>query len=106
MNYAILETSGDLTVTVKPELCPVNRQDLHLECPAQFYGMPLTLIDDGEINWKGMDDNGLTEKWLMEKLAQYEIENAAQIFFASLSCDGTFYIITREEALCTREKIH
>ena len=106
VNYAILETSGDLTVTVKPELCPVNRQDLHLECPAQFYGMPLTLIDDGEINWKGMDDNGLTEKWLMEKLAQYEIENAAQIFFASLSCDGTFYIITREEALCTREKIH
>ena len=47
VDYAVLETSGDLTVTLKQGYCPVTRNDLKLENYVQFCGMPLTLIDDG-----------------------------------------------------------
>lgn len=106
VEYAVLETSGDLTVVLKPWCCPVTRGDLNINSLDQFCGMPLTLIDDGEINWKGMEDNQLTEQWLMEQLKKNQIANPKDVFFASLSNTGKLYMITRQEALETREKIH
>ncbi len=106
VDYAVLETSGDLTVTLKQGYCPVTRNDLHLKPEAMFCGMPLTLIDDGEVNWKGMADNGITEAWLTEQLRRQDVASAQDVFFASLSPNGQIYLITRQEALQTREKIH
>ena len=48
--YAVLETSGDLTVILKPAKRPVTRGDLGF-APASE-PMPLTLITDGVINKK------------------------------------------------------
>ena len=106
VEYAVLETSGDLTVTLKQGNCPVTRNDLHLENNVQFCGMPLTLIDDGEVNWSGMEEHGITEQWLMEQLRKYDVTAAKEVFYASLSNNGQVYLITRQEALQTREKIH
>lgn len=104
--YAVLETSGDLTVSLKPDYCPVTRSDLQIREQAVFCGMPLTLIDDGEINWKGMKDHDLTQQWLLEQLQQQGIADPQAVFFASLSNNGDFYVISRAEALQTKEKIH
>lgn len=106
VEYAVLETSGDLTVVQKPWCCPATRGDLQITALDQFSGMPLTLIDDGEINWKGMEDHQLTEAWLLEQLQQKGISSPREVFFASLSNNGRLYLITRAEALETREKIH
>lgn len=106
VEYAVLETSGDLTVVLKPWCCPVTRGDFNLNSLDQFCGMPLTLIDDGEVNWKGLEDNQLTEQWLQAQLRKEKIDSAKDVFFASLSNNGKLYLITRQEALQTREKIH
>lgn len=106
VEYAVLETSGDLTVTLKQGYCPVTRNDLKLENHVQFCGMPLTLIDDGEVNWRGLADHGITEQWLAEQLRKQNVAAAKDVFYASLSNNGQVYLITRQEALQTREKIH
>lgn len=106
VEYAVLETSGDLTVILKPWCCAVTRGDLHIKNEDVFRGMPLTLIDDGEINWKGMEDNKLTKQWLLEQLQAKGITNPQAVFFASLSNNGKLYVISRAEALQTKEKIH
>ena len=106
VEYAVLETSGDLTVVQKPYCCPATRGDLQIAGPEQHCGMPLTLIDDGEVNWKGLEERRLTEEWLLEQLRQKAIASPQEVFFASLSSDGSLYLITRAEALVTREKIH
>ncbi|MBR5318095.1 MAG: DUF421 domain-containing protein [Peptococcaceae bacterium] len=106
VDYAVLETSGDLTVTLKQGYCPVTRNDLKLENYVQFCGMPLTLIDDGEVNWRGLADHGIDEQWLTEQLRKQDVAAAKDVFYASLSNNGQVYLITRQEALQTREKIH
>ena len=106
VEYAVLETSGDLTVILKPVCCAVTRGDLNINSQDVFSGMPLTLIDDGEINWKGMADHNLTRQWLLEQLQIQGIHDPQQVFFASLSNSGKLYVISRAEALQTKEKIH
>lgn len=68
--------------------------------------MPLTLIDDGEVNWKGLAERNLSKEWLQEQLLKNNIANPQDVFFASLSNNGYLYFISREEAMQTREKIH
>ncbi len=106
VDYAVLETSGELTVLMQQSYCPPTRKDLQIKDRQQFCGMPLTLIDDGEVNWRGLSDHGITEQWLMAQLRQKGVKRAREVFYASLSQNGQMYLITREEALQTREKIH
>jgi len=104
--YAVLETSGELTVLLKQDKMPVTRGDRQISVQEKFKGMPLTLIDDGEVNVKGLRDNQLTESWLMQQLNARHIENPRDVFYASLSNDGTVYLITRSDALITKETMY
>ena len=49
VEYAVLETSGELTVQMKSAKKPVTHGDLEIGSQHVFHGMPLTVIDDGEI---------------------------------------------------------
>ena len=102
VDYAVLETSGELTVLLKAGKQPVTKNDLQIQVPSVFRGIALTLIDDGEINWKGLSDYQLDEKWLMAQLKRERISNPRDVFFASLSNDGTIYFISRKDALKTK----
>lgn len=106
VDYAVLETSGELTVLLKTEKKTVSKGDLRIKESNLFQGLPLILIDDGEINWKGMKEQHLTERWLQMQLKRHKVENPKEVFFASLSNDGTIYLITRADALQTREMIY
>ncbi|MBQ5368665.1 MAG: DUF421 domain-containing protein [Peptococcaceae bacterium] len=106
VEYAVLETSGELTVLLKTESKPITKGDFQIQESDKFKGMPLTLIDDGEINLKGMREHHLTKQWLMTKLKQNGIDNPQNVFFASISNDGTLYMISREEALETKELLY
>ncbi len=107
VDYAVLETSGDLTVSLKTPKQAVTRDDLRL--PASAGGIPLTLIDDGEVNKQGLADADLDEAWLMKRLRRRGVHDVKEVFFASLSSDGSIYLMKRrqaEEAVKTEEEIH
>ena len=106
VDYAVLETSGELTVLLKSDKKPATKGDFGFKEPDDFKGMPLTLIDDGEVNVRGLRDSHLTEKWLYQQLKKKNITNPRDVFFASLSNDGTIYLMTRIESLETLEKMH
>lgn len=104
--YAVLETSGELTVLLKAENRPVTLRDLDMKSKMAASGMPLTVIDDGEINLRGLREQHLTLDWLQQQLEEHGISRAQDVFYASLSNDGTLYWIMRTEALQTRETMH
>lgn len=107
VDYAVLETSGDLTVSLKKPKQAVTRDDLQL--PAAAGGIPLTLIDDGEVNKQGLADADLDETWLMKRLRRRGIHDVKEVFFASLSNDGSIYLMKRrqaEEAIQSEQEIH
>ena len=108
VDYAVLETSGELTVSLKSTKQAVTRDDLSLP-HTNFSGIPLTLIDDGEINKQGLSDADLDEAWLLKRLRRRGIHDVKEVFFASLSSDGSIYLMKRqaaEEAIPTEQEIH
>ncbi len=94
VEYAILETSGALSVISKSSKRPVNPGDLGLTPPAET--IPTPIIIDGELIEKNLHFQGLTPEWLKEKFQQFNLE-PEDILYASLDSHGKLYISEKEK---------
>jgi len=95
VEFAVLETSGQLTVSLKPQKKPLSAEDLKIR--SDYEGMPLTLVDDGEVNIKGLEDANLNLGWLEKELKKRNIDSVKDVFYASLSSNGEIYLVERED---------
>lgn len=86
IEFAILETSGQLSVIPKSQKRPVNPEDLQL--PTKYEGLPLTLIVDGRILDKNLSKANLDVNWLKTELAKFGINRLDRVLFASLDTQG------------------
>lgn len=86
IEFAILETSGQLSVIPKSQKRPVNPEDLQL--PTKYEGLPLTLIIDGEVINKNLTKANLDIGWLKAELAKFGINRLDRVLFASLDTQG------------------
>ncbi|MGE5372765.1 MAG: YetF domain-containing protein [Solirubrobacterales bacterium] len=89
VEYAILETSGQLSIIPKSQKRPVNPEDLNLSTP--YEGLPTTLIIDGRIFHDNLKKIGLTPEWLFGELTKLGIRRASDVLFASLDTEGRLY---------------
>lgn len=95
VEYAILETNGELSVIPKPEKRPVNPQDLQLAIsPVSF---PVTLILDGKPNEKNIKKAGKETSWLMSELQKKGIRKMEDVLFATIQSDGTLFVQKKDE---------
>lgn len=82
VEYALMETNGQLSVMPRADKRPMQPADMALyvknEQPA------LTLIADGEIERAHLRLAGVDEAWLTKKLAAYSIVDAGEVFFMSI----------------------
>ncbi|MGE5631836.1 MAG: YetF domain-containing protein [Caulobacteraceae bacterium] len=83
VEYAILETSGKLSVIPKPEKAPLTPKDFNLQPKGE--GLPVTVIIDGRINSENLGKVGLNDDWLYEELRKNNISSAKEVFFAFLA---------------------
>ena len=96
VEFAILETNGQLSVIPKSQKRPVNPEDLNMT--TKYEGLPLDFIIDGEVNYKNLQKANLDENWLKEKLSNFGIRNTKEVLFASLDSNGNlFYQLTQKE---------
>lgn len=95
VEYAVLETSGQLSVSLKSRKRPLTPGDLDVR--TEYEGMPIVLIDDKEINFEGLKEKGLTKQWLEKELKKRNIQSLDDVFFASLSGNGEIYIVENEK---------
>ena len=68
VEYAILETSGQLSVILKSEKRPVKPEDMDL--PVKYDGLPITLVIDGQVINENIKKMNYNEEWLQQKLKQ------------------------------------
>ena len=87
VSYAIIETDGNLSVLLKGVEQQPTVQDLklkpHDEC------LPEMLILDGKTHHKALAHCGRTPEWLDEQVRAMGYGSPAELFYASLSPDGT-----------------
>ena len=71
VEFAILETNGQLSILPKSQKRPANPQDLKLE--TQYEGLPVDLIVDGRLMSENLAKVGQGEEWLRQELLKFDI---------------------------------
>lgn len=95
IEYAILETSGSLSVIPKSQKRPVTPADLHID--TSYEGIPVPLVLDGRIQYDNLAEIKLTPEWLLTELKKLGIDDVREVFIASLDSAGKLYYQTRED---------
>ena len=88
VSYAILETSGQLSVIPKEEIKPVTLKDMNLK--AKTGHLPVTVIIDGRIISDNLHKTGLSNNWLADQLRKNSIKSSEDVFFAYLNPERKF----------------
>jgi uncharacterized membrane protein YcaP (DUF421 family) len=90
VEFAIIEPDGKLSVLKKSQHLPVTAKDISLQ--TAYKGIPIPLIVEGKVYHKGLNNAGLKEEWLINKLLEQNITSSKEVFFASLNSDGSLHI--------------
>lgn len=89
IEYAILETNGELSLFPRTEKQQIHREDLKIYPPQEE--LPVTLIVDGQLIRKNLTKAGHDEKWVIKQLKKADIDSIKDTFFAFISSDSKFY---------------
>jgi uncharacterized membrane protein YcaP (DUF421 family) len=94
IEYAIMETSGKISVIPKSDNTPVTRQDLNIKKPDEE--LPISLILDGKVNSYNLKFINHDTNWLMNKLKENDIDKVENAFIALLDSNGKFFVQRRQ----------
>ncbi|GAB6085423.1 YetF domain-containing protein [Alkaliphilus crotonatoxidans] len=89
VEYAILETNGQLSIIPKVKKRNVIVEDLDLN--PDHEELPITLIVDGKIMRHNLNKSGHNEDWLRHMLKKENIDRVDEVFFAFLSSNREFF---------------
>jgi len=89
IEYAILETSGQVSIIPKTELTFASKKDMGIKTNQDI--IPVTLILDGKINLKNLDLIRKDYEWLMLKLKGKNVYSTDSVFFAFVDAKHKFY---------------
>lgn len=93
VEYAILETSGDLSIIPKSNKRPPTVEDV--KASPVYEGLPTSLIIDGKINYGNLKYVNLDESWLKEVLKQNNVDTIDDVFFCSIDESKDIFIQKR-----------
>ncbi|MCL2337383.1 MAG: DUF421 domain-containing protein [Firmicutes bacterium] len=96
VEFAILETNGQLSVIPKSQKRPLQPADLQLD--TKYEGIPLTVILDGVVETHNLRKMNLDKEWLRDEMHKFGVDNFKQVFYASISTTGELYFQIKEQA--------
>lgn len=89
IEFAVLETSGKLSVILKSQHRPVTPADLGIS--TAYEGLPTVLVMDGDIMKDNLAQIDLDETWLQKVLSEQRL-TSKKVLLATLSTDGRLFI--------------
>ena len=93
VEFAILETNGQLSVIPKSQKRPVTTEDLNLT--TDYEGLPLSLIIDGSVNYQNLQKANLDQAWLLNEIKKFGADKPEDVLFASIDTQGNLYCQTK-----------
>lgn len=94
VEYAILETSGQVTVIQKPEKRNTIPEDFNII--PEYEGIPYDLIIDGKIMYKNLQIIGKDEEWLKKQVKNFK-SKPEEILVATIDGKGQFFCQKKEK---------
>ena len=95
VQFAILETNGNLSVFPYPKHLPATAKDAGIQAGKQ--SLPVTLIEDGYISQKNLAVAGKSAQWLQKFLADQGLAPEA-VFLLTIDRQGHTLLIRKEDA--------
>lgn len=92
VEYAILETSGQITVIEKPEKRNVTLGDLKIN--AEYEGIPYDLVVDGKVMYENLKILNKDYNWLKKQVSKFGIEPKQALI---VTIDGKGEIFCQEK---------
>lgn len=89
VEFAVLENNGELSVFPKAQKRPTIPEDFHITPP--YEGLPLTIILDGKLNSKNLQQSNKDLIWLKLELKKQTINRIEDVLIASLDSSGRLF---------------
>lgn len=96
VEFAILETDGQVSVLPKAQKQPLTPSDLNIS--TGYKGLTKDLILDGNIMRENLQSANRDEAWLMNELGKQGINDVKSVFYAGLDSAGSLYVSQRKNA--------
>jgi uncharacterized membrane protein YcaP (DUF421 family) len=90
VEFAILETNGELSIIPKANKRAVTIEDLDIK--PTYESMPVSLIIDGHINHYNLKITEHNESWLLEELRIRKIDSYKDVLFCFLDENRKLYV--------------
>ena len=88
VEYAILETSGQVTVIQKPEKRNTIPQDFNIV--PEYEGIPYDLVVDGKIMYQNLKTIGKDYKWLEKQVEKFKMK-PEEALIVTIDGDNEFF---------------
>lgn len=95
VEFAILETSGELSLVPKAAKSPVTNETLNTH--AKDEELPVTVIIDGRILSQNLRLKKLDEAWLNKELTKQKIASPKDVFFAYINDNNQLWYQLKEK---------
>ena len=95
VQYAVLETSGQVSVLLRSEAQPVTPRQLSLNVTEQL--LPVLLINDGRLLRDNMKKMDVDDAWLRQQLKREHLTDPSQVFLLSLDQGGNVICQAKED---------
>lgn len=90
VEFAVLETSGKLSVLKKVFTQPITPKDMNL--PASGQGISANIVIDGKLMKENMAQMHLDEQWLIQELRKNNMNTIAEVLLASRDSKKVLHI--------------
>lgn len=96
VKYAVLETSGQLSVLLYPQEQPLTPQQAGITTADDLF-LPAVIINDGRLLKENLRAAGYEDKWLHNQLKKYGCRSAKDVFLLTVDESGTVVCIGKED---------
>ena len=95
VKYAVLETSGQLSVLLRADVQPATPRQMGLKVADDVF-IPVILIDNGRLMGKNLQKLGLDEKWLQKQLKTHKVHRVQEVFLMTADRGGSVVLVKKE----------
>lgn len=94
VKYAVLETSGQLSVLLRANVQPATPKQMGLKVDDVF--LPVIIIDNGRLMGKNLQKMGLDDKWLQKQLKAHKAHRVQDVFLMTVDRGGSVVLAKKE----------
>ena len=94
VQFAILETDGNLSVFPYPKERPATAKEAGIKAEKQY--LPITIVEDGYLSRENLQKAGKDRIWLDKVLQKYQIQRES-VLLLTVDCAGHLTLLRKEQ---------